>query len=113
MNSCPACDKRLGPITLLLGVKYYRFACPHCGATLERNFDRTLWIIAVGAAASLGTAAFFAAGGLGWGSLKGLVVGPPLAVMLARLFCRLDIVDPAVLPPKRRKGLLGRHGRAA
>jgi transposase len=96
MKSCPACDERLGPITLLLGVKYYRFACPHCGATLDRNFDRAGWIVLLGLAVALGSTVLLLAMGGRWGSLRGLVAGPVVSVALARLCCPLDITEPPV-----------------
>jgi hypothetical protein len=99
MKSCPACRDRLGAITLLLGVKYHRFACPHCGAILERNFDRSLWIVLVGTAAALALGGALFLMDAGWGALKGLVVGPLVAVTLAKLCCPLEIAEPAVLRP--------------
>jgi hypothetical protein len=96
MKSCPACNERLGPITLLLGVKYYRFACPHCGATLDRKFDRSGWIVLVGLAVALGGTTLLLMMGGGWRALQGLAAGPVVAVALARLCCPLDIVDPPV-----------------
>ena len=80
----------------MLGVKYYRFACPHCGATLDRNFDRSGWIVLVGLVVAIGSAMLLLTMGWGWEALEGLGAGPVVSVALARLCCPLDITDPPV-----------------
>jgi len=84
-------------LRLLFQTKYRQFACFSCGATLERDFSRGGWIVAV--AVFLGAVCLLAdcATAFAKPSIYPLVAIAPYAARgMARLFLPLRIVDPPI-----------------